>query len=181
MARAPARLSAPAQLTTFSHDLLLSPPHPPPISPQLTILFPDRPLFSVGLLGFMWAMCVAGIALHLTYFGPFKTGMQVSSYIGMGWAALLCIGDIFERLGPRPFSIFLLVGGGIGYTGGVPFFIKDKRTLGIPDHTIWHIFVMIGSAMHYYCVLLYLVDFPFNEQHPPWQIANTTTAALVST
>jgi len=139
-------------------------------TPFLTILFPDRPLYSVWLLGFMWFMAIGGIVLHLTYYGPFKTGLQVSTYIGMGWAALLCIGDIFDRLGAieHGMGMWLMVGGGVMYTAGVPFFVKDARTLGIPDHTLWHIFVMVASAMHYYCVLWYLVPFPYQGVPIPW-------------
>jgi len=32
----------------------------------------------------------------------------------------------------------------------------------VPDHTIWHIFVMIGSACHYACILKYVVNFPYD-------------------
>lgn len=49
-------------------------------TPFLTILFPDRPLYSVWLLGFMWFMAIGGIVLHLTYYGPFKTGLQVKRH-----------------------------------------------------------------------------------------------------
>ena len=66
------------------------------------------------------------------------------------------------RLGAHWEGIALLVAGGVGYTAGVPFFVKNGRTLNVPDHTIWHIFVMIGSACHYACVLKYVVNFPYD-------------------
>ena len=143
-------------------------------TPFLTILFPDKPMYSTGLLGFLWLMAILGIVLHLTYYGPFKTGLQVSTYIGMGWAALVCIQDINDRLGAidkvagMGTGVWLLFVGGVLYTVGVPFFVRDKRTIGIPDHTIWHLFVMAASAAHYYCVLLYLVPFPYEDVPLPW-------------
>ncbi len=143
-------------------------------TPFLTILFPDRPLYSRGLLGFLWFMALAGIVLHLTYYGPFKTGLQVSTYIGMGWAALVCISDINDRIGAvdplwgMGTGMWLMVVGGVLYTAGVPFFVRDKRTAGIPDHTIWHVFVMVASATHYYAVLRYLVPFPYEGVPLPW-------------
>jgi len=84
-------------------------------TPFLTILFPDRPIYSGGLLSFMWLMALAGIVLHLTYYGPFKTGLQVSTYIGMGWAALVCVNEINARLGAidNGTGMWLLFGGGI--------------------------------------------------------------------
>ena len=103
-----------------------------------------------------------------------KAGLQVSTYIGMGWAALVCIQDINDRLGAIDKvagigqGVWLLFVGGVLYTVGVPFFVRDKRTIGIPDHTIWHLFVMAASAAHYYCVLLYLVPFPYEGVPLPW-------------
>ena len=67
-------------------------------TPFLTILFPDRPLFSFYLLGFLWIMSVLGIALNLCYHGPGKVAMQVTSYVGMGWAAVFCFRDMMDRL-----------------------------------------------------------------------------------
>ena len=136
-------------------------------TPFLIILFPDKAIFSVGLLAFLWIMAACGVALQLCYHGPLKVGLQVTSYLGMGWAAVLCASDMWERLAVHPQALFLIIGGGLSYTGGVPFFIKDGRTLNIPDHTIWHLFVIGGSMAHYFCVLWYLVPFPY-PGHVPW-------------
>ena len=51
--------------------------------------------------------------------------------------------------------------GGVLYTAGVPFNVRDKRTLGIPDHTIWHVFVIGGSMAHFYVVYYSLLGFPY--------------------
>ena len=56
-------------------------------TPFLAILFPDQPIFSVYLLSFLWLCGIGGIILNLCYHGPMKVGMQVTSYIGMGWCA----------------------------------------------------------------------------------------------
>ena len=76
---------------------------------------------------------------------------------------VLCSWPIYERMAPRMTGLWLLLGGGILYTAGVPFNVRNKRTLGIPDHTIWHIFVLGGSALHYVCVFVYLLEFPYPE------------------
>ena len=49
------------------------------------------------------------------------------------------------------------------YTAGVPFVIKDKRSFGLPDHTIWHIFVLGGSLSHFFCIYSYLLTFPYHD------------------
>merc|ERR1719163_2327818 len=46
------------------------------------------------------------------------------------------------------------LGAGYGLVGlGVPFFLRDAITLVVPDHTIWHILVAIGSFCHWWCIL----------------------------
>jgi hemolysin III len=45
-----------------------------------------------------------------------------------------------------------LIAGGLFYTAGVPFYVRDRLRF---RHTIWHLFVLAGSACHYVAVLLY--------------------------
>ena len=123
------------------------------------ILFPDKSIYSVGLLSFLWATTFCGIAVAVLYEGKFKVGLMIASYVGMGWAVVICFGDLLQRIDSH--GLNLLVGGGVLYTAGVPFNIKDGRTCGMPDHTIWHLFVMGGSALHYFCVMDSLVTFPY--------------------
>jgi len=40
--------------------------------------------------------------------------------------------------------------GGVSYTLGTFFFIKDKRPY---FHSIWHLFVLGGSVMHFFAVM----------------------------
>ena len=95
------------------------------------------------------------------YHGAWKQRLQLGSYLLMGWIAILVVPDMVTRLGEHWEGVALLVAGGVGYTAGVPFFVKNGRTLNVPDHTIWHIFVMIGSACHYTCILKYVVCYPY--------------------
>lgn len=143
-------------------------------TPFLTILFPDKPIFSTWLLGFLWVMSFLGICLNICYSGKMKVCLQLSTYLGMGWAVLLCFGDMVARLSPHPEALWLLVGGGVSYTVGVPWFIRDKRFLGVPDHTIWHLFVLNGSLMHFLCVYHYIVTFPYEGVPAPWAMAGAS-------
>jgi hemolysin III len=48
-----------------------------------------------------------------------------------------------------------LVAGGVFYTVGVLFYALDKKiSLG---HEIFHLFVLAGSACHYFTILLYVL------------------------
>ena len=46
---------------------------------------------------------------------------------------------------------------------GVPFNVRDKRTCGLPDHTVWHIFVMGGSYCHYVAIYILVQSFPVQD------------------
>lgn len=136
-------------------------------TPFLWILFPDKTVYSVGLNTFLWCMAFGGVCLAAFYHGPFKIGLHIGSYVGMGWACLICIWEIVERMMPMPITLVYLLLGGVLYTAGVPFNVRDKRTLGLPDHTIWHFFVIGGSVCHYASIFLLIQSFPFLEPLPP--------------
>ena len=47
-----------------------------------------------------------------------------------------------------------LLAGGLCYTLGVIFFVWKTMPF---NHAVWHLFVMLGSGLHYACVLLYVI------------------------
>ena len=70
----------------------------------------------------------------------------------MGWLIVLVWGPLTESMQPN--GLLLLVLGGIIYTIGAVFYIWKF----IPfHHMVWHIFVLIGSAFHFFAILLYVI------------------------
>lgn len=66
----------------------------------------------------------------------------------MGWVAILAIKPLYDSVTLTTF--ILLITGGVFYTAGTYFFIKD----GIKYfHSIWHLFVLAGSIFHFFAVL----------------------------
>jgi hemolysin III len=51
-------------------------------------------------------------------------------------------------------ALYLIVAGGVAYTSGVPFFVRNNNL----DHSIWHVFVIAGSLFHWLSVYLYVVE-----------------------
>ena len=51
-------------------------------------------------------------------------------------------------------ALYLIIAGGVAYTGGVPFFVRNNNL----DHSIWHVFVIAGSFFHWLSVYLYVVE-----------------------
>jgi hemolysin III len=59
--------------------------------------------------------------------------------------------NTFRQMGSL--SVWFLLAGGLFYSAGVIFY----RWKSLPfSHAIWHVFVMLGSAFHFFSVL-YLV------------------------
>mmetsp|Transcript_4961 Transcript_4961/g.10789 ORF Transcript_4961/g.10789 Transcript_4961/m.10789 type:complete len:82 (-) Transcript_4961:405-650(-) len=70
----------------------------------------------------------------------------------MGWSVSLCCSDLYEVL-PKQ-ALYLVLAGGVAYTAGVPFFVMNRNY----THAIWHVFVLAGSILHWFCIYLYLMD-----------------------
>jgi hemolysin III len=51
-------------------------------------------------------------------------------------------------------GLALVVAGGVLYTSGILFYMFDKKWRLF--HGIWHLFVLPGSASHYFAVLLFV-------------------------
>ncbi len=113
-------------------------------------LGPLRGPWGWSLLVAVWSIAVVGIVLKTTRgFGP--NWLSTSMYLVMGWLAILAIRPMITHIGPA--GMAWLAGGGLCYTAGVFFYIRDKRVRY--GHAIWHVFVLAGSACHFVAVLRY--------------------------
>ena len=72
-------------------------------------------------------------------------------YVVMGWAIVFVMGDVTRALWGNGF--WLLVAGGLCYTGGLIFYAAKKRFM----HSVWHLFVLGGSVLHYLCIVIYVI------------------------
>jgi len=124
-------------------------------TPFFGILFHGERWAQVMLV-VQWSAAVLGIFTTAFCTGPGAVLLRVALYVVMGWTAVSCIVTITRAIGRS--GSFLLVLGGLFYTGGIPFFLRGEHTLGvIPDHTIWHVFVVLGTATHFLCIYVYVV------------------------
>ncbi len=76
----------------------------------------------------------------------------------MGWAIVLALPEIvdFFKATNSMIGLYLLIAGGIAYTLGIVFYVLQKKNLKY-FHSIWHIFVLIGSICHFLSVALYVI------------------------
>ena len=75
------------------------------------------------LFGLVWGAAIVGIVLNAVSIEKFKKFSMIC-YICMGWAALIGIKTIYERLPGNGFTFLLL--GGMFYTVGTVFYALKK-------------------------------------------------------
>ncbi|MFN0098376.1 MAG: hemolysin III family protein [Gemmatimonadaceae bacterium] len=102
------------------------------------------------LLGVIWCLAVAGIVSKFTI-GFRYPRLSTWFYVGMGWIGVVVLQPMIARV-PLAGLLWLLAGG-LCYTGGVYFYVRDQRVRY--GHALWHVCVMAGTACHFVSVLLY--------------------------
>ena len=110
------------------------------------------PALGWGTFGFVWALAVVGIVLNAIDLKRFQKVSMVL-YLGMGWCIILTGKLIVQLLGGTGFA--LLVGGGGAYTVGAVFYGLGHKKRYI--HSVFHLFCLVGSALHILCILFYVV------------------------
>lgn len=101
-----------------------------------------------SLFGLVWSLAVLGVTAKLSNrlkHPLWSTGL----YVAMGWVAVLAIVPLSERLSTA--GLAWLVAGGLAYTAGAVLFLFDSRLRYV--HSLWHLFVLAGSACHFFAVL----------------------------
>jgi hemolysin III len=102
-----------------------------------------------SLFGVVWGLAVVGVAMTSAVGVKFPRA-SVVVYILMGWLVVIAVKPLMTHLAPA--GLAWLVAGGLAYTGGVAFY--GWRRLRY-QHTLWHLFVLAGSACHFVAVLRY--------------------------
>jgi len=103
------------------------------------------------LFGIIWGLAAAGIVFKSFFAHRFRRA-STAIYVVMGWLIVAAIRALYLNL-PRE-AIWLLALGGVFYTGGVAFYLQKNIRF---FHSIWHLFVMAGSACHFFSVFLYII------------------------
>ena len=103
------------------------------------------------LFGSVWGLALLGIVID-TLRGSGGNLVSVVLYLVMGWLILFALYPIITALPATGFR--LLVTGGLFYTVGVICYALDRVRSWC--HGVWHLFVLAGSASHYFAILLYL-------------------------
>ena len=116
----------------------------------LSALRPLYPVLGWGMLVFQWSLTALAVTLTAIDLKKYNVFSMIC-YICMGWAILPFMGHAMEALTLPGF--WLLLSGGISYTiGAVLYGVGVKKRW---MHSVFHIFVVLGSLLQYLCILLY--------------------------
>jgi hemolysin III len=77
--------------------------------------------------------------------------LSTGLYLAMGWLSVIAVKPLLASVATQ--GLFLLAAGGLAYTLGVVFFALDSRLRYA--HFVWHLFVVAGTACHFFAVLDY--------------------------
>jgi hemolysin III len=108
------------------------------------------------LLISIWVLAKTGILLKLLWFHA-PRWLSTVFYLFMGWLAVWSMPNMANNIGTD--ALWWTVAGGIFYSvGAVIYAIKKPdpfpKTFGF--HEIWHLFVMLGTASHFWAVYKYM-------------------------
>lgn len=106
--------------------------------------------FGIAILAFIWTLAILGILYKIFNVGRFKY-LETLLYVLMGWAIIIAMKPLYYSIGPV--GISLLVAGGVAFTvGACLYLMKNIKYI----HVIWHIFVMLGTALMYFSVYFFV-------------------------
>jgi len=101
------------------------------------------------LFGVVWGLAAVGVALKAV--GRLRHPiLSTLLYVGMGWLILIAIRPLWLRVPVE--GLLWLLAGGIAYTTGLGFFAARGMRY---SHFVWHVFVLAGTACHFFAVLWY--------------------------
>lgn len=111
-----------------------------------------NPLLGWTIFGIIWAMAVLGIVLNSIDIKKYNVFSMIC-YLAMGWCIIFTANLLPKLLGMT--GVVLLVAGGVAYTIGAIFYGFGKKKKYI--HSVFHLFIVLGSILQFFCILLYVV------------------------
>lgn len=103
---------------------------------------------AILFLSIMYTLVFIGSVLKIWFTGKYEIASLIL-YIFLGWMIIFQIKPFYMNAGNLVMGF--VVAGGLAYMIGIYFYVLDKKKY---YHTIWHIFVLLGSILHFQGVIL---------------------------
>ena len=104
-----------------------------------------------SLFGVVWGLALLGMVQE-TWLKSKTRKVSLIIYVLMGWVAIIALIPLVKVLSWAGFA--WVAAGGLTYTIGIIFYLNDEKFKHW--HGIWHLFVLLGSALHYFAIVLYV-------------------------
>ena len=114
---------------------------------------PHKPFLAWVIFGVVWGVSALGITLNAIDLKKYNVFSMIC-YIALGWCIVLPGKIAISVLDRRAF--LLILAGGISYTVGAVLYGIAGRKVHRYMHSVFHIFVVIGSVLHYLAILFYI-------------------------
>tara|TARA_B100000900_G_scaffold242716_1_gene206404 strand:- start:333 stop:971 length:639 start_codon:yes stop_codon:yes gene_type:complete len=105
----------------------------------------------VGIFIAVLILSIIGTIKKLFFTGKHEF-ISLLLYLAMGWLIIFDINSLFILIDSN--AELLLILGGASYTFGVIFYAFSSIKY---FHSIWHLFVLTGSVLHYFMILYYVI------------------------
>ena len=104
------------------------------------------------IFGIIWGTAVLGILFNSIDIKKYKV-LSMICYLLMGWCIIVKVSILPQLL--TNFGFSLLLAGGIVYSIGAILYGLGKKKKYI--HSVFHIFIFLGSLLHFFCILFYVI------------------------
>ena len=122
-------------------------------------LIPLRGVWGWSLFGVIWSLTIFGILLKI-FWKNLPDWFSLTFYIFMGWLSVIAIFPMIQTL--QVGALVWIFIGGFFYTFGAIIHGLNKPN-PIPNvvgaHEIFHLFVLFGSASHFWVMYNYITKF----------------------
>ena len=122
-------------------------------------LIPLRGVWGWSLLGMIWSLAIFGILLKI-FWKNLPDWFSVTFYIFMGWLSVVAIWPMIQTLQIGAL-VWIFIGGFFYTIGAIIHSLKKPNPIPnvVGAHEIFHLFVLLGSAAHFWVMYNYITKF----------------------
>lgn len=107
-----------------------------------------------AVFGIVWGISALGITLNAIDLKKYSV-FSIICYLALGWCIVFTGKTAVTSVGTTGFM--WLLAGGIAYTVGAVLYGIAGRSVHRYMHSVFHIFVVAGSILQYFCILFYVL------------------------
>ena len=125
-------------------------------TPYCLVSLRTEGLWGWSLFVVLWLLTILGVTFNaINMHSKVVKRLSMITYLVMGWSALAAIMPLLDPNVLPLAGLLWTIAGGIAYTVGAVFFAFGRRAKYI--HSVWHLFVILGSVLQFVAILFYVV------------------------